>query len=217
MGKKESPVAKLKTDETSYKEKNNIITKNVEIQENIFDNAKYLGQFANCYLILEIKTELWVIDQHAFHERILFEEILNSHKNNKVPRQDLITPIIVPSTSNLTNIVFDQKGKIFSLGFEIEALSNGHIAIHSFPSFLNTQKVPEVFDEIIVRIIALSGIPQTETHPLLEKANKVTKGIKEDLNLPPTSLEGTDIFHILFATMACHNAIRAGDPSTKNL
>ena len=114
-------------------------------------------------------------------------------------------------------IIFEQKEKILSLGFEMEALKNGHIAVHAFPSFLSTQKVPEIFDEIITRIIAINGLPQSEAHPLLEKANKVTKGIQEEMNLQPTQLKEQDIYHLLFATMACHNAIRAGDPLNEEL
>ena len=208
-------VAKLKTDENTFDKINSAIFN--PPKENIFQSAKFMGQFANCYILLEIKNELWVIDQHAFHERILFEEIMKSHLENKVPKQDLISPIIIPSTEILTSIVLEQKEKISSLGFEMEGLKNGHIAIHAFPSFLNTQKVPEIFDEIIARIIAINGLPQSEAHPLLEKANNVTKGIQEEMNLQPTQLKDQDVFHLLFATMACHNAVRAGDPLNEEL
>lgn len=208
-------VCKLKTDENTF---NKVNTEIFSLpKENTFQIAKFLGQFANCYILLEINHELWVIDQHAFHERILFEEIMKSHLDNKIPKQDLISPIIIPSTANLTNIILEQKEKISSLGFDMEELKNGHIAIHSFPSFLNIQKVPEIFDEIIAKIIAINGLPQSEAHPLLEKANKVTKGIQEELNLQPTQLKGQDVFHLLFATMACHNSVRAGDPLNEEL
>ena len=208
-------VAKLKADESIFEVTNT--NKSSPIKENLFQSAKFLGQFANCYLLLEISNELWVIDQHAFHERILYEEILKSHLEHKVPKQDLMSPIIIPSNEILTSIIFEQKNKIDSLGFDIEALKNGHIAIHAFPSFLTTQKVPEIFDEIITRIIAINGLPQSEAHPLLEKANKVTKGIQEEFNLQPTQLKEQDIYHLLFATMACHSAVRAGDPLNEEL
>jgi DNA mismatch repair protein MutL len=208
-------VSRLKTDENTFdKVKSAILT---PLRENIFQSAKFMGQFANCYILLEINKELWIIDQHAFHERILFEEIMKSHLENKIPKQDLISPIIIPSTEILTSIILEQKEKISSLGFDMEGLKNGHIAIHAFPSFLNTQKVPEIFDEIIARIIAINGLPQSEAHPLLEKANNVTKGIQEEMNLQPTQLKDQDIFHLLFATMACHNAVRAGDPLNEEL
>jgi DNA mismatch repair protein MutL len=212
---KGTQVAKLKANESMFEPLESKIIQ--PKKNNLFETAKYLGQFANCYILLEIIDDLWIIDQHAFHERILYEEIMKNHLENKVPKQDLISPIIIPSNEVLTTIIFEQKDKILSLGFEIEALKNGHIAIHAFPSFLNTQKVPEIFDEIITRIIAINGLPQSEAHPLLEKANKVTKGIQEEMNLQPTQLKDQDIYHLLFATMACHNAVRSGDPLNEEL
>ncbi|WGL59616.1 DNA mismatch repair endonuclease MutL [Pigmentibacter sp. JX0631] len=179
---------------------------------NPFANAKYLGQFDNCYILLEFEKELWFLDQHAFHERILYEEILSSHKASKTPRQELLAPIIIPSQEILSDIIMENKGKILSLGFEIEKLKNSHIAIHSFPSFLNVQKIPDIFDEIITRIVAVNGLPQGEIYPIFEKISKFTAGIQEELNRIPSQLNDEDLFHLLFATMACHSAIRAGDP-----
>ncbi len=218
--KKGSQVAKLKNNDNSYKPETNnsvIIQENKIIKQHFFSNAKFLGQYADCYLILEIDKDLWIVDQHAFHERILFEEILQNHNEHKTPRQDLLAPIIIPSTEILSEIIIENKEKILALGFEIEKLKNNHIAIHAFPSFLNLQKVPDIFDDIIVRLVAIHGLPQGETHPLYEKINKVTKGIQEELNLQPTQLKGKDVFHLLFATMACHSAIRAGDPLNSEL
>lgn len=210
-----SPISKLKTDEIINKNNSQII--HSPANNFTFQNAKFLGQFANCYILVEIENELWIIDQHAFHERILFEEIMNSHQKNKVPNQDLLTPIIIPSNEVITSIVLEQKNKIHSLGFNIEGLKNGYIAIHSYPSILNTQNVPKIFDEIIARIIAINGLPLTDIHPLIEITNKVTIGIQEEFKLHPTQLREQDIFHLFFATMACHSAIRSGEPLNEEL
>ncbi|WP_186643884.1 DNA mismatch repair endonuclease MutL [Fluviispira vulneris] len=229
---KGSSVGKLKTDESSF-EKNQIIESVSaekssfaaklsqeklfsDIKTSIFDSAIYLGQFAHCFLLLEIAKELWVIDQHAFHERILFEELIVSHMNKKILMQQLLTPVIIPSTEIISEIIFEDKNKINNLGFEFEILKNSHIAIHSFPSFLTPQKIPEVFDEIIARILSFNGIPQTEIHPLIEKAQKINKEIIE-LNMQSQSLDNEKIYHLLFATIACHSAVRAGDPLNEEL
>ncbi|BBH52945.1 DNA mismatch repair endonuclease MutL [Fluviispira sanaruensis] len=227
---KGNSVGKLKTDETSY-EKNNILNDKViektsprinqeklftEIKTSIFDSAIYLGQFAQCFLLLEISKELWIIDQHAFHERILFEELIVSHMNKMILKQQLLTPVIIPSTEIISEIISEDKNKIDNLGFQIEILKNNHIAIHSFPSFLTPQKIPEVFDEIIARILTFNGIPQTEIHPLIEKAQKINKEFIE-LNMQSQALDSEKIYHLLFATIACHSAVRAGDPLNEEL
>ena len=103
------------------------------------------------------------------------------------------------------------------MGFNFEVLQNGNIAIHSFPNLLQLNKVTETFDEIIARIIAIHGLPQSEVHPILEKAASITKGIQNEFLRSPTELGEKEVYHMLFATMACHSAVRAGDPLNDEL
>ncbi|KAB8033754.1 DNA mismatch repair endonuclease MutL [Fluviispira multicolorata] len=213
---KSNLVKEIFQEETKFKETLNNAKLFQEIKTSIFDKANYLGQFANCFLLLEICKELWIIDQHAFHERILFEELIHSYKKNVTAKQQLLAPLIIPSTQIITDIIIEEKEKVKNLGFDIEALKNGHIAIHSYPSFINHQKIPEIFDEIIARIISFNGIPQTEIHPLIDKAKKANSELNE-LNLQAQTLESEKVYHLLFATMACHSAIRAGDPLNEEL
>ncbi|WP_338637587.1 DNA mismatch repair endonuclease MutL [Spirobacillus cienkowskii] len=184
---------------------------------NIFESAKLLGQYANCYILIELNSELWIIDQHAFHERILFEEILTTHLKQKIVKQDLITPMIIPLNKVISTIILEHEKQISSLGFNFEVLQNGNIAIHSFPNLLQLNKVTETFDEIIARIIAIHGLPQSEVHPILEKAASLTKGIQNEFLRSPTELGEKEVYHMLFATMACHSAVRAGDPLNDEL
>jgi DNA mismatch repair protein MutL len=127
---------------------------------------------------------------------------------------------VVPCTHALTHIVFEQHARLNSLGFEIQALESGHIAIHAFPSFLSPQKIPLIFEDILARVLAFHVFvnPQTtflhsDTHPLLTKARNISQTLfTAELQLPPTGLQSAQVFHVLFATMACHSAVRAGEP-----
>lgn len=152
-----------------------------EASTNIFSNAKFLNQFAQCYLIFESASELWFIDQHAFHERILFEEIQTAHKKNKMAKQMLLNPVLVP-INNLSTHIYEENAQLISeLGFETEVLKDKHIAIHSMPTFLPQKYLTAVFNDI--------------THQLTEE--KI--------------LDVGTLYHHCFATIACHSAIRAGE------
>jgi DNA mismatch repair protein MutL len=153
-----------------------------EKKDSPFDQAKYLGQFSNCYLILEMNSELWLIDQHAFHERILFEEFTRSHKENTIARQSMLTPLLISVDPDSFSKACDYQEKILATGFEIEILKNNQIALHSYPAFLNIEKVTHIFEEMLSKFV---------------------------LN--------EDAFHLVFATMACHSAVRAGDPLNEEL
>ena len=181
-----------------------------------FASARYLGQFRNCYLIVEISQELWVLDQHAFHERILFEEFVTSFRAEQdIPVQDLLAPVMVPIPRGLGSFLNEEQARIEALGFRYEALETS-AAVHGFPAFLPIAKVAPVFEEILVRCAALGGAGVAEVHPLVIKINQMKQEFSE-LGIHPSSLNREDVFHLFFATMACHSAVRAGDPLNEEL
>lgn len=175
-------VSKLKSDENSFAAPAPSKVLFEEKKSSPFDQAKYLGQFLNCYLILEVNSELWLLDQHAFHERILFEELTCLHKENKIQKQPLLTPLILELNSECFSHACDYQDKIASLGFETEILKNHQIAIHSHPSFLPIGKIAPVLEEMLSQLTI-----------------------------------NDDAFHLVFATMACHSAVRSGDPLNAEL
>jgi DNA mismatch repair protein MutL len=179
----------------------------------MFGGGKYLGQFLNCYLIFERGTELLIVDQHAFHERILYEEIVV--KKSPVAIQDMITPILIPVTGVIGSLVNGKIQEFKNLGFATEVLQQNEIALHSFPAFLSPSRVGEVFEEILARVIALEGVGQEDHHPLFEKAKRC-QGEFESLSPMERNLEASSVFHILYATLACHSAVRSGDPLAEN-
>lgn len=180
-----------------------------------FSSAQFLGQYRNCYLLLEIASDLWIVDQHAFHERILFEEFINAHKDT-IPRQSLIVPLVVSLPPGLHEVITDYSEKLSELGFQVEALRNGNLAVHTFPAFLNQEKAQEIFEEVLVRTLALAHISTSEVHPLISRI-ALQKESLADLNLQSASLEAKEVYHLFFATMACHSAVRSGDPLSQEL
>ena len=181
-----------------------------------FAQARYLGQYLNCYLLLETQSELLVVDQHAFHERVLFEEFMRSHESQKVPLQQMLTPLLVPMPRSMAPVVFEAHAQLRELGFEIELLTNETIAVHAYPAFLQADRVASVFDEVVARVLVLSDVSTSDVHPLLVKASQA-KDQMTTLGQHARSLAGRDVFHLFFATMACHAAVRAGDPLSPEL
>lgn len=158
-----------------------------EPDQTTFSYAKYLGQYSNCYLILEKETQLWIIDQHAFHERILFEEYVTEYAKHSISKQSLLTPVILPASQQISSVAEEYKEKINELGFEIEILTDKNIAIHTYPSFLSTHKIIATVEELLNKLIA----------------NEL--------------VDNSKFYHLFYATLACHNAVRAGDPLNTEL
>lgn len=180
-------------------------------------DASYLGQYLNCYLLLQVESELWVVDQHAFHERVLFEEFIKSELQSGVARQQLLTPLCYPIVPELGACVLEVEDACEKLGFEIELDPKGEgLLIHSLPALIGVEKALAIFEEVVVRILALSDLGGRDVHPLAHRALNLKTDF-QGFDLRQLSLGAKEVYHLLFATMACHAAVRAGEPLSQEL
>lgn len=173
--------------------------------------ARFLGQFARCYLIIELNRQLWVVDQHAFHERILFEEYRALDAGSPVARQGLLTPIFVPIPPAVGPLLAEAADVFDGLGFEIEWVAKMEsLAVHAFPAFLRARIVARVMDEVICRILGALEPTFENDHPLLARAARIRQAWADE-GRSFASVKSADMFHLFYATIACHSAVRAGE------
>ena len=95
-----------------------------------------IGQIANAYLVAEGPDGLYLIDQHAAHERILFERFI-SQTEQHVPSQSLLQPATLELDSNSTSIINEQLPILSKLGFDIEEFGRNTFIIRSIPELLS--------------------------------------------------------------------------------
>lgn len=113
------------------------------------DEFKILGQAFETYWIMEYQQKLLFIDQHAAHEKVLYERFKKQIESAEVYLQQLLPPIII-SLNNRQQEVLDQASDCFSaLGFEIEEFGGKEYAIRAVPECLNTINSQELFIEIL--------------------------------------------------------------------
>jgi DNA mismatch repair protein MutL len=181
--------------------------------ENTLLDATYLGQFKNCYLLFQSADDLLVVDQHAYHERILFEELaLRIEGEHGLARQSLLAPMIIPVPPSAAEVLKEEEEALRRLGFEIEVLnSDRSVALHSLPTQVDVTHASELFDDITARILAVRGFQQSDAHPLIRKAHRLSQEWL-DAGVRPANLSRREIFHLHLATVACHSAVRSGDP-----
>jgi len=115
-------------------------------------DLRIIGQFNKTYIIGENKEELYLIDQHAAHEKILFEKYINSIKNNEVAAQVLITPAVL-ELNNEDYILYEENSSLFkTLGFNIEGFGQNTICIREVPLILGKPDIKEFFIKVIENI-----------------------------------------------------------------
>jgi DNA mismatch repair protein MutL len=96
---------------------------------------RLVGQVALAYLVAEGPDGLYLIDQHAAHERILFERLM-AQRQDHVPSQVLLEPVTVELPPASAQLLSDQLGMISNLGFQVETFGRGMFLVRGIPNLL---------------------------------------------------------------------------------
>jgi DNA mismatch repair protein MutL len=151
------------------------------IYEHETQQTKYLGSLSNTYLLFESRTGLTVIDQHAAHERIMFEVIENYFANPVTI--ELLFPLII-NTADMTEWFMAEQEVFAKIGISFAQIEDQKIAVKAIPLFLKNKRIDEIFTDIAQENSKL-------------KVNE--RQIKET------------VLQRLQSTVACKSAVKAGD------
>jgi DNA mismatch repair protein MutL len=95
---------------------------------------RLIGQIGASYLVAEGPDGLYLIDQHAAHERVLFEKLMAQHEQKNIPSQALLTPAVVelqPASARLLN---EQLLLLEHFGFHVEPFGNNAFQVRALPT-----------------------------------------------------------------------------------
>lgn len=101
----------------------------------------YVGIFRKKYLLFEYSSSLFVIDQHAAHERINYEKFLNQIRKKNIQIQRLLTPVIINLTPVELSVWEEGKEIIEKIGFLTTRWDKESIAIYGYPSFIKNSEI----------------------------------------------------------------------------
>ena len=142
-------------------------------------------QLHNSYLVAQSDDGMIIIDQHALHERIMYEELLARVTRGPLESQRLLIPIVVPASSRQIALLEPIRQLLERLGIEIAPFGPDSVAVQSFPSFLEKLDPGEFVTDLLER------------------------GEQELLDL-----HGEELLHEILDMMSCKAAVKAGDPLT---
>lgn len=128
------------------------INNNAEGQEKpkpFFNNYRMIGQVFDTYWIVEQEKCLYFIDQHAAHERILFEKLMKQFQEERVVSQRLLTPVMLHLTQSEKETLKNNKELLERFGFGIERFSNDEFALQAVPFLMTSPSGTGFFTEIL--------------------------------------------------------------------
>lgn len=142
-----------------------------------------IGQLFGTYVLGQQEDTFYLIDQHAAHERIMFEYIKEKYNTKSISMQELLMPIVI-ELSPAEKLLYTENSLIFqNLGFEIEWFGENTLAIRAIPIIMGEPCTGEFFSNIL--------------DSLKESAASVASPLEK-----------------IVISMACKNAIKAGDSIT---
>ncbi|KWI51691.1 DNA mismatch repair protein MutL [Burkholderia cepacia] len=139
-----------------------------------------LGQIHGIYVLAQNAHGLVIVDMHAAHERILYEQFKNALADRSVAVQALLLPISMTATPVEIGTVEEERDTLESLGFDLAVLSPTTLAIRAVPALLKDADLQSLARAVLADLHAFGG-----SRVLTERQ------------------------HELLGTLACHHAVRA--------
>jgi DNA mismatch repair protein MutL len=143
-------------------------------------------QVLDCYLVVEVPPdEVLFIDQHALHERILFEQLQQRMRSGTLDIQRLLIPETITLPVARAAVVLEQREAFAELGLLVEDFGGGTLLLSGYPTVLGKRSPKAVFQAVVEHLVSQERVPSRE-----------------------------QLLNDLLSVMACHSAIRAGDRLT---
>ncbi len=164
-------------------EEDDDLNKNI-INRDIFNElsqANIIGNAFGLYALIEYGDELYAIDTHAAHERVLYESYLSSFNQNKLVVQDIMVPIVVELTPKMYTVAINSIDIFLQIGFDICEVSDNSIIIHAIPHYFANEDIKNIFNMLLTHI--------NDCNPTESLKNRNESLIK----------------------IACHNAVRGNE------
>lgn len=114
---------------------------------------RVLGQVGASYIVAEGPDGMYLIDQHAAHERVMYEKFQAQMKAQGVDRQPLLDPILIELSPEESAIVEKSREELSTIGFDVEPFGDGVIALRSIPAMVKGVDPTERFHLILQELI----------------------------------------------------------------
>lgn len=148
---------------------------------------KYLGILFRTFIIIEVENELFLIDQHAAHERVLYEKIKENYKQ-KISQnsQMMLIPEVINLTHREMDFVKNNMELFINTGFDIELFGENSIKINGIPDLEYKAKTQNIFMDILDEMLTneRTSIKDVEERFIATVACKAAVKANMDLSKP---------------------------------
>ena len=187
----------LKTPESIVSSEN--ILEKIQIteatQETLFDDRllsekaketyEILGQIFGTYWIVSYSDRMYLIDQHAAHEKVKYERMVKAIADKQVLTQSIMPPVILQTSAREEQVVLEYMESFFQMGFEIEEFGDHAFCLRAVPVDLYGCSYQELFKELLDEMMEgpITGAPDVVMNKLAGMACKAA--VKGNTRISP--------------------------------
>lgn len=143
------------------------------------------AQLHDTYIVSQTGDSIIIVDQHAAHERLVYERFKAQLQNGGVQRQLLLIPEIVELDETIADLLAASADQLSEFGVVLERFGRGAIAVREMPALLGETDIKGLIGDLVGELMG-EGVDDGQTHSLKERLDHVC------------------------ATMACYGSVRAG-------
>lgn len=137
-------------EEDKYYSSNYAITKApIQTDLNLEKAIKKVGKIFNTYLIVEVDDDVFFIDQHAAHERVLYEKFKAQYDSKSIAVQPLLFPYVLSLNPLESNIIEENLETMQELGFDISEFGNNTYKVNAVPAIVSEMNFDTFFNEFL--------------------------------------------------------------------
>lgn len=119
-----------------------------------------IGQVDKTFIIAQSEDTLYLIDQHAAHERILYDKFVNAHNN--IPAQTMLMPLYIDVTAHDTEIIEKHREDFSHLGVDIEPAGETLLRVSSLPADIKADGAEDFIREITKMLSEMKNISPSD-------------------------------------------------------
>ncbi len=162
-----------------------------EEEENIFmdEYFRIAGQIFDTYILVEKDEKLLMVDQHAAHERLQYEELKREIASKQVMSQFLLEPVIVRLTPTELAAYDEAVDMLYNMGFETEAFGENDIIVRGVPGELEAGEIEELLIELVTNAANAKHEIMTEKYERMLYTIACKSAIKANHRLSESEME----------------------------
>ena len=123
---------------------------------------KVFGALFNTFILVEYEDQLLLVDQHAVHERLLFDKLMSEHSEKAQVGQEMLVPVVLGVTNAEQRLLEDNREALESIGLVVEAFGEKDVAVRTIPVILGEAQTKDFIRDVINDL-------QTGKDPTFEK------------------------------------------------